>query len=98
MTKQAAKIRCRARLSARGMTTVEGTINGGPFIATLQPDGQKSHWLKVARKLAKSAGLDAGDVVALEIAPTSKEPEPALPANLRNTFAAAPQAKAADTV
>lgn len=45
-----------ARLPARGMTTVEGTINGAPFLATLQPDGQKSHWLKVDRKLAKAEG------------------------------------------
>src|SRR5437879_890461 len=28
-----------AKLPARGMTTVEGTINGFPFRATLEPDG-----------------------------------------------------------
>jgi len=39
-----------AKLSSRGMTTVEGTINGFPFRATLEPDGQKSHWLMSCRK------------------------------------------------
>ena len=31
-----------AKLPSRGMTTVEGTINGFPFRATLEPDGQKA--------------------------------------------------------
>src|SRR4030095_120313 len=45
-----------AKLPSRGMTAIEGTINGFPFQAPLEPDGQKSHWLKVDRKLSKSAG------------------------------------------
>jgi len=51
------------------MTTVEGTINGFPFRATLEPDRQRSHWLKVNRKMREAAGADAGDVVTLEIVP-----------------------------
>ena len=62
-----------AKLPSRGMTAIEGTINGFPFQATLEPDGQKSHWLKVDRKLSKAAGADAGDIVTLEIAPAGKE-------------------------
>jgi len=76
------------------MTTVEGTINGFPFRATLEPDGQKSHWLKVNRKLRQAANADAGDVVTLEIAPVVKEPEPRVPADLRKALAAAPKARA----
>ena len=53
------------------MTAIEGTINGVPFQAVLEPDGQKSHWLKVNRKLREAAGADAGDVVTLEIAPAA---------------------------
>ena len=30
-----------AKLPSRGMTAIEGTINGFPFRATLEPDGQK---------------------------------------------------------
>src|SRR5260370_41256483 len=62
-----------AKLPSRGMTAIEGTINGFPFQAALEPDGQKSHWLKVDRKLSKSAGADAGDIVTLEIAPAGKQ-------------------------
>ncbi len=78
-----------AKLPSRGMTAIEGTINGYAFQAMLEPDGQKSHWLKVDRKMSKAAGADAGDVVTLEIAPASEEPEPTVPAELRKALAAA---------
>jgi hypothetical protein len=81
-----------AKLPSRGMTTVEGTINGFPFRATLEPDGQKSHWLKVDRKLSEAVGADAGDVVTLEIAPEALEPR--VPPDLRKALAAAPKARA----
>ena len=72
-----------AKLPSRGITPIEGTINGFPFQAALEPDGQKSHWLKVDRKLSKSAGADAGDIVTLEIAPAGKDTEPEVPTDLR---------------
>jgi hypothetical protein len=83
-----------AKLPSRGLTAVEGTINGVLFRATLQPDGQKSHWLRVDRKIREAAGADAGDLVTLEIAPSGEEPEPKVPADLRKALAAAPQARA----
>jgi len=83
-----------AKLPSRGMTTVEGTINGFAFRATLEPDGQKSHWLKVNRKLREAAGADAGDVVTLELAPSAEELEPKVPTDLRKALAAAPKARA----
>jgi len=76
------------------MTTVEGTINGYPFEATLEPDGQRSHWLRVSRKLSEAAGADAGDIVTLEIAPSGEELEARVPADLRKALAAAPKARA----
>jgi hypothetical protein len=84
-----------SKLPSRGQTTVEGTLNGLPFRATLEPDGQGGHWLKVDRKMRKAAGgrapgLEAGDVVTLEIAPVAEEPEPKVPADLRKALAAAP--------
>ncbi len=79
-----------AKLPARGMVSVEGTLNGFPFQATLEPDGQGGHWLKVDRKLREAAGARAGDVVTLEIAPVAVEPEPTVPADLRKALAAAP--------
>ncbi|MCA9321476.1 MAG: DUF1905 domain-containing protein [Planctomycetes bacterium] len=82
-----------AKLSSRGMVTVNGTINEVPFLATLEPDGLGSHWLKVSRKLREAAGAVAGDVVTLEISPVDKEPEPKVPTDLRQALAAAPKAR-----
>jgi len=77
------------------MTTAEGLINGHPFRATLEPDGQGGHWLKVARELREAAGTEAGDDISLEIAPVAEEPEPKVPADLRKALAAAhPKARA----
>jgi uncharacterized protein YdeI (YjbR/CyaY-like superfamily) len=76
------------------MEPVEGTLNGIQFQATLEPDGQKSHWLKVNRKLRESAGANAGDVVALEIAPAGEEPEPKVPPDLKKALASASKARA----
>ena len=87
------------KLPSRGMTAIEGTLNGFAFQATLEPDGQKSHWLKVDRKLSEAAGAEAGDVVALDIAPAAEEPEPAVPSDLRKALAAAaPKARAGSVV
>jgi hypothetical protein len=83
-----------AKLPTRGMTTVEGTINDHPFRATLEPDGQKSHWLKVNRKMRQAAGVEAGELVPLEIRLVGKQREPRVPLDLRRAFAAAPQAQA----
>jgi hypothetical protein len=84
-----------AKLPSRGMAAIEGTIDGVPFEAVLEPDGQKSHWLKVDRKLSDAAGVEAGDVVSVEIAPAAEEPEPTVPPDLRAALATAePKARA----
>jgi hypothetical protein len=83
-----------AKVPTRGMMTVEGTINGYPFRAALAPDGERSHWLKVTRKMRQGAGAEAGDVVALELMPAARELEPRVPADLRKALAAAPEAQA----
>ena len=76
------------------MVTVDGTLAGQPFVATLEPDGQGSHWLKVEKKLREAAGVATGDSVSLEIAPVEKEPEPKVPADLKQALAGNPAAKA----
>jgi len=76
------------KLPSRGQTTVEGTLNGLAFRATLEPDGQGGHWLKVDRSMREAAGAEARDVVTLEIAPVAEEPEPKVPADLRKALAA----------
>ena len=83
-----------ATLPTRGMTTVDGTIEGHRFQATLEPDGQGSHWLKVSRALRETADAVVGDTVALEITPVLVEPEPRVPVDVRKALAAAPAARA----
>jgi len=79
-----------AKLPSRGMASIEGTLNGVPIAATLEPDGKGGHWLKVDRKVRVAAGARAGDVVTLDIAPMAREPEPKVPPDLRKALAAAP--------
>lgn len=83
-----------ARLPTRNKTTVKGTLNGQPFRATLEPDGQRSHWFKVNKKLREAARTSAGEIVTLEIAPAGAEAESRMPADLRRALAAAPKARA----
>ncbi len=79
-----------AKLPSRSMVSVHGTFHGLAFQATLEPDGQGGHWLKVDRALREAAGAEAGDVVTLEIAPVAEEREPRVPSDLRKALAAAP--------
>ena len=81
-------------LPRRGRTSVEGTINGHPFQATLEPDGQLSHWLRVSRELREGAHASIGEVVTVQIAPADPEPEPQPPEDLQEALAACPAAKA----
>lgn len=83
-----------AKLSTRSMVTVDGHFEGQPFRATLEPDGQGSHWLKVTRALREAAGVRTGDAVAVEITPVEVEPEPRVPADLKAALAASASAKA----
>jgi len=80
-------------LARRGRTTVEGTINGHPFQATLEPDGQLSHWLQISTELLEAANAAIGDTVVLALTPVKKEPEPEIPADLQKALAAAPEAR-----
>ncbi|MBB6598071.1 YdeI/OmpD-associated family protein [Luteimonas sp. MC1825] len=83
-----------ARLPTRSQVTVEGTLAAAPFQATLEPDGQGSHWLKVEKGLLEAAGAQPGDTVVLDVAPVAEEPEPRLPADLRAALSAQPAARA----
>ncbi|MCC5845745.1 MAG: DUF1905 domain-containing protein [Verrucomicrobia bacterium] len=83
------------KLPRRGRTTVEGTLNGHEFRATLEPDGQLSHWLRLEDAFIQcAAGAKIGDPVSFEIMAVGQEPEPEVPADLQAALAAAPEAKA----
>ena len=74
-----------------GMTTVEGTINGHPFRATLEPNASTGHWLPVSEAMRQGADADVGDTVQLAI--LEPEPEPIMPSDLRVALTASDKAK-----
>ena len=73
---------------------VEGTINGFPFRAALEPNGKGSHWLRVNKAMQDAAGADDGDTVTVEITRAGEEPETRVLMDLRKALAAAPLAQA----
>lgn len=83
-----------ARLPTRGITTVEGRINGHAFRANAEPDGNKSHWLKVPRALREAAGAKAGDTVHVELTPAAEQLELPVPPDLRKALAMTSAAQA----
>ncbi|MET0328130.1 MAG: YdeI/OmpD-associated family protein [Luteimonas sp.] len=83
-----------AQLPSRSMTTVDGTLAGQAFQATLEPDGHGSHWFKVDRGLRKAAGVAVGDTVELVLTPVAKEPEPTVPRDVRKALGDHPDAEA----
>jgi hypothetical protein len=83
-----------AKLPSRGMTMVEGTVNGFRFRTVLQPDGQGSHWFNVNKTMGKAAGVNVGDTVNLVVEPANAWPEPEVPEDVKKALAADPQANA----
>src|SRR5213595_1538836 len=82
-----------AKLPSRGMAMVEGTINGFPFRAALEPNGNGSHWLRINKAIQDAADADAEDTVTVEITRVGEEPETRAPMDLRKALAAAPLAQ-----
>jgi Bacteriocin-protection, YdeI or OmpD-Associated/Domain of unknown function (DUF1905) len=82
------------KLPTRSQVTVDGRLAGQPFQATLDPDGDGGHWLKIDAALCKAAGVVAGGTIELTIQPVDKEPEPTVPADLEQALAGNPAAKA----
>lgn len=72
-----------------------GSIDGHAFQATLEPDGQLSHWMRVSRALLEASGTQAGDQVTIELVPVDQEPEPEVPPDLQQALADSAEALAA---
>ena len=79
------------KLPSRGQVAVQGTINGQEFQAVLEPDGSFGHWMRIDRKLQKTAAIRTGDTATLEIQLLKDWPEPNVPQDLETALAAAPQ-------
>jgi Bacteriocin-protection, YdeI or OmpD-Associated/Domain of unknown function (DUF1905) len=81
------------KLPSRGMSMVEGTFNGRPFQAPLEPDGIGSHWFRVSDTLLKAARVKVGDSVSLAIEPMAVWPKPNVPADLATALASDPKVR-----
>lgn len=79
-------------LPRRGRTSVEVSINGCHFQATLEPDGQLSHWLKLSQERLEAASVSVGEMLRVQITALAQEPEPQLPNDLRQALAVCPSA------
>lgn len=83
-----------AKLPRRGRTTVEGSINGEHFTALLEPDGQKSHWLRIDEELLQRSRAGIGDSAHFEIVTLEQEPEPEVPDDFAQALEVAPESRA----
>lgn len=83
-----------ANLPSRSQVMVEGTINGHPFNASLEPDGNWSHWFEIDKALKKAAQIEPNKEVAVIISPMSTWPEPLLPADIAQALQGHPKALA----
>jgi hypothetical protein len=79
-------------LPSRGQVSVDGVMNGFAFQTTLQPDGEGGHWLKMDAGLREGVNVQVGDVVRVEIAPVTVEPEPIVPEDLLGALSGNPAA------
>jgi len=81
-----------AKLPSRGMTMVEGELNGVPFKTLLEPDGKygpgirPSHWFAPDKKLLKEAHASSGDTVKVVIKPTKEWINPELSADMKKAL------------
>jgi len=78
------------QLPSRGQVAVRGTIDGNPFEAVVEPDGEFGHWLRIDEERRQAARLSSGDEVAIELAVAEEWPEPKLPSDLEAALSAAP--------
>lgn len=77
-----------AALPRRGRVTVNGTVNTCPFQIVAEPDGQKSHWLRLDNALLAASGCRFGDTAYFTLEAAKQEPDPQQPADFASALAA----------
>lgn len=83
-----------AKLPRRGRMTVAVVMNGHRFNALLEPDGQKSHWLRIDAAKLESAAASIGLEADFEISALEREPEPEVPSDFAKALEGAPESQA----
>src|ERR1700693_3751820 len=82
-----------SKLPSRGMSMVEGTLNGHAFQAPLEPDGMGSHWFRVSNTMLEASRGEVGDSVSVALEPMASWPEPRVPADFAEALVSDPQAR-----
>ncbi|ALS98660.1 YdeI/OmpD-associated family protein [Lacimicrobium alkaliphilum] len=82
-----------AKLLRRGRTTVSVTMNCHQFEALLEPDGRKSHWLRIDDAELRAAKAEIGQEIQFKIAAMAQEPEPEVPADFAQALESEPEAQ-----
>lgn len=80
-------------LPRRGRTSVSVVMNGYKFEALLEPDGQKSHWLRIEKELLEASGAKIGREAQFRIAPLDQELEPEVPQDFIRALQAKPKSR-----
>ena len=83
-----------AQLSRRGRLVADVVVNTVNYQVLLEPDGKKSHWFMITAKHMTEAGMNTGDTVSVSLTECEQQPEPAVPEDLSDALASAPQAQA----
>ncbi|MEK9712328.1 MAG: YdeI/OmpD-associated family protein [Thalassolituus sp.] len=66
-------------LPRRGRVSAQISLNGYKFIALLEPDGKKSHWLRLSKEILNAAQVVFNSEVAISVSAVEQEPEPVVP-------------------
>lgn len=74
------------KLSSKGMNSAKVTLGDTTFVATLEPDGNGQHLLRINQKLLDETKVKIGDEIDVEIAPVGQEPEPKVPTDLQKAL------------
>jgi hypothetical protein len=79
-----------SKLPSRGMSMVDGTLNGYAFQTPLEPDGIGSHWFRVSDTMLKATRAKVGDSVSVALEPMALWPEAKVPGDLARALASDP--------
>lgn len=78
-------------LPSRGQVAVQATVNGIPFPAIVEPDGDFGHWMNLERGLFHREPLSIGSRVEVSLEPLAEWPKPDITSDLNAALETAPE-------
>lgn len=83
------------KLPSKGMSFIEGTIDGDKLATAVEPDGKGSHWFALKGQHSISAARKEGNEVNLSFQALKDWPEPKVPKDVRDALDADTDARTA---